>query len=177
MTLGFQSGSNGFSGGSYSGNGAAGGGTPPSPNPVYGDFRNPNEPGSGGQVFCLPAALAVTTVAWFESGPVRLTKWPDTGQRRKFSTNCCEGGGSGGGIRIDVGTLSGTGGISARVETLPAAAAEGGGRIAIYYQNLTGFGLSNVTAFGGTSSNTPNQMAEQGPLPPRSGSRKRRIDC
>src|SRR5262245_47171384 len=74
-----------------------------------------------------------------------------------FSTSCCEGGGSGGGIRIDVGTLSGAGLISAKGGNgSNSGGGGGGGRIAFYYRNLTGFNLSNVTAFGGTGSNTPN---------------------
>ena len=158
MTLGFQSGSNGFSGGSYGGGGAAGGGTPPSPNPVYGDFRNPNEPGSGGA-----GILSAGRIGGNGGGLVRIVAGTINlnGQvlanGGNFSTNCCEGGGSGGGIRIDVGTLSGTGGISAKGGNgSNSGGGGGGGRIAIYYQNLTGFGLSNVTAFGGTGSNTPN---------------------
>ena len=45
MTAGFLSGSAGSSGGSYGGFGGDANG---SANPVYGDFRDPNEPGSGG---------------------------------------------------------------------------------------------------------------------------------
>jgi hypothetical protein len=49
MTVGFQRGSMGRSGGGYGGlGGASGEGVP---NTVYGDFRSPNEPGSGGASF------------------------------------------------------------------------------------------------------------------------------
>jgi RHS repeat-associated protein len=158
MTVGFQSGSNGFSGGSYGGFGASGGGTPPSPNPVYGDFRNPNEPGSGGA-----GAPSAGRNGGNGGGLVRIVA--DTinldGQivanGGSFSTNCCEGGGSGGGIRIDVGTLSGTGVIGANGGNgSTSGGGGGGGRVAIYYQNITGFSLNNVTAFGESGINVPN---------------------
>jgi hypothetical protein len=73
-----------------------------------------------------------------------------------FSGTCCEGGGSGGGVRIDVGTISGSGAVRAHGGNgIDGGGGGGGGRIAIYYQNLTGFDLTNVTAFGGSGSNTP----------------------
>jgi len=68
-------------------------------------------------------------------------------------------GGSGGGIRIDVGSLSGTGAISANGSAGVASGGSGGGggRVAIYYQDAAGFDLTTkVTAFGGTGSGAPN---------------------
>ena len=41
--------------------------------------------------------------------------------------DCCAGGGSGGGIRIDVGTLSGTGQITANGGNRAGSGADGGG--------------------------------------------------
>ena len=52
MTLGFQPGSFDLSGGSYGGIGGSGGNSVA--NAVYGDFRNPNEPGSGGGAVGVP---------------------------------------------------------------------------------------------------------------------------
>jgi hypothetical protein len=61
------------------------------------------------------------------------------------------GGGSGGGIRIDVGTISGTGQIRAHGgNSSYSGGAGGGGRIAIYYRDASAFNMSNVTALGGT---------------------------
>src|SRR5437660_6620990 len=68
---------------------------------------------------------------------------------------CCDaGGGSGGGIRIDVGTLTGTGQIKAngqdgkdRANT--GGGGGGGGRIAVYFQSMTGFNASSISALGG----------------------------
>jgi len=61
------------------------------------------------------------------------------------------GGGSGGGIRIDVGTLQGLGSIDANGGTGGVSGGGGGGgRVAVYYQSITTFDLSKITASGGT---------------------------
>ena len=144
MTLGFQRGSTGFSGGSY---GGLGGG--PSINPIYGDFRNPNNGGSGG-------ATIVNEASGNGGGLVRIVAQTiqlngsilANGQNGPANNS---GGGSGGGVRIDVGTLMGTGQIRANGGTSSfSGGAGGGGRIAIYYQTISGFNFSNVSAFGGS---------------------------
>jgi len=66
------------------------------------------------------------------------------------------GGGSGGGIRIDVGTLNGGGQITANGDSGQRDSGGGGGRIAIYYQDAAGFDLTKVTALGGTGRDAPN---------------------
>jgi hypothetical protein len=65
-------------------------------------------------------------------------------------------GGSGGGIRIDAGTLSGSGTIQANGgDALRdsyyglSAGGGGGGRIAIYYTDISGFNIANISAMGG----------------------------
>jgi len=70
-------------------------------------------------------------------------------------------GGSGGGIRIDVGTLSGSGSISANGSPGggTTGGGGGGGRIAIYYQDASGFNFANVRAFGSTGPNVTNAGA------------------
>jgi len=142
MTLGFQQGSASGSGGSYGGLGGGG-----SPNAVYGIASNPNEPGSGGGAFTVPAGnggglirIAATTLVL--NGAIRANGGPtDAGSAS---------GGSGGGIRIDAGTISGTGSISANGSQATAAGGGGGGgRIAVYYQTNSGFNLSNLTVLGG----------------------------
>ena len=68
-------------------------------------------------------------------------------------SECCDGagGGSGGGIRIDAGTLSGTGSVTASGGNGFGSfgAGGGGGRVAIYFETLLGFNLAQVTALGG----------------------------
>jgi fibronectin type 3 domain-containing protein len=61
--------------------------------------------------------------------------------------------GSGGGIRLDVGTLEGAGIISADGGTVTSGAggAGGGGRIAIYWWNAQNLDPAGITATGGTS--------------------------
>ena len=54
--------------------------------------------------------------------------------------------GSGGGVRIDVGTLAGAGQITAKGGDTLNAGGGGGGRVAIYYEDASGFDLLNVTA-------------------------------
>ena len=70
-------------------------------------------------------------------------------------------GGSGGGIRIDVGTISGSGSISANGSAGGGTVGGGGsgGRIAIYYQNATGFNFGSVSTFGTTGPNSTNAGA------------------
>ena len=125
-------------GGSYGGLGGGAG-----PNALYGDFRDPNELGSGG--WALPGGGLARVVA----GLLQLD-----GVIRANGGTTGYGAGSGGGIRLDVGILSGGGSI----ESIGGAgtqgrASGGGGRIAIYYEQLNGFDLSNrVSAAGGAAS-------------------------
>jgi RHS repeat-associated protein len=148
MKLGFLAGSTGRSGGSY---GGLGGSSSGSPNAVYGDISNPNESGSGG------ATDAPGRLGGSGGGLIRIvaqTLQLDGVIRADGATStsdCCAGGGSGGGIRIDVGTLSGAGQITANGGGgALSSGGGGGGRIAIYYQNVGGFNFGNVTSQGGT---------------------------
>ena len=155
MTIGFQRGSRNRSGGSY---GGLGGLFPLGVvNPVYGDFRDPNEPGSGGGLD------SGTGFAGNGGGLARIvaqtlnldgTIIADGG----VGGNGNGGGGSGGGIRLDVATLQGAGQITANGGNFFGnASGGGGGRIAIYYQNLVGFDpTTQVTAFGETGNSAPN---------------------
>lgn len=128
------------------------------PNAVYGDFRNPNDPGSGGAAFFVDAR------GGNGGGLVRLVA-NELALDGLITANggagvCCGPGGSGGGIRIDVGTLRGVGQITANggnatgFDGSDNEGSGGGGRVAIYYQSGTGFDLSKITAFGGLSSGT-----------------------
>ncbi len=128
-------------GGGYGGDGHAtlpGGVT----NPVYGDYRNPNELGSGGSTFAGGGRVQVVADTLQLDGQILA----DAANAAVSSG----GGGSGGAIRIDANTISGSGAISAVGGTGNLARAGGGGRIAIYYGTGTGYDFSNVTARGDT---------------------------
>ena len=149
MTLGFQLGSTSGAGGSYGGlGGATAGGTP---NPIYGNLTNPNEPGSGGGTFSAPAGnggglirIAANTLTL--NGAIRANGGP-------AQAGGSVAGGSGGGIRIDVGTISGSGSISANgSQGFQVSGGGGGGRVAIYYLNSASFNFANATAVGGAGS-------------------------
>src|SRR5262249_56374207 len=75
-------------------------------------------------------------------------------------------GGSGGSIRGDTGILTRTGQIVARGgKRLSFSGVGGGGRIAIYYLDATGFNLGNqVFATGGARDGAPNGHAGTSPL-------------
>ena len=64
----------------------------------------------------------------------------------------CYGGGAGGAIRIDVGTLAGAGSVHADGGNAVAsnAGGGGGGRVAVFYDDADDFELGNLTAAGGT---------------------------
>ena len=117
-----------------------------SDNPGYGDFTNPTEPGSGdtggaagGGLVRITAATADIEGAILANGGVAVNgNW--------------SGGGSGGGIYLDVGTLEGGGTIWA--DGGDAYIAGGGGRVAVYYDSLSGFGVNQVAAIGGRQSAT-----------------------
>ncbi|MBI2985707.1 MAG: RHS repeat protein [Deltaproteobacteria bacterium] len=149
MTVGFQAGSTGESGGSY---GGLGGSIDGSSNPIYGDFSNPNDVGSGGAGGTGPAGnggglIRIVAATLQLDGPI-------TANGADAQSNTASGGGSGGGIRIDVGALRGTGTISANGgrggPQFSGGAGGGGGRVAVYYQDAVGFDLAKITASGGT---------------------------
>ncbi len=164
MTVGFAAGSTFRSGGSYGGLGGVGSVSGGVVNPVYGDFRNPNDVGSGG--------------SWWSGnggnggGLVRIvaqTLQLDgsiLANGNEAATFGEGGGGSGGGIRIDVGTLRGAGFIRGNGGSggggTVAGSGGGGGRVAVYYQDAAGFDLSKVAAFGGAGGVTTNSPSNGG---------------
>jgi hypothetical protein len=142
--------------GSAGGYGGIGGALSAPANGVYGDFRSPNDVGSGGGGFGggpagngggFARVVAPTIVL---DGAIRA----NGGAVGATAAS----GGSGGGIRIDVGTLSGNGSVTSNGSpgAQSGGAGGGGGRIALYYQNLAAFNLSNIVAFGSTGSGAPN---------------------
>ncbi|MGE3309368.1 MAG: hypothetical protein AB7O66_05300 [Limisphaerales bacterium] len=146
-TLGNVPGSSRRAGGSYGGLGSVGDTQDPV-NFIYGDFRNPNEPGSGGGSDSGSAGAG--------GGLVRLTARTiqlegeiraDGGNGSRYG-----GGGSGGGIWVQTtgitgnGTFAANGGVSG-----PQSGTGGGGRVAIHYATTDGQVLSHVEAFAGAS--------------------------
>ncbi len=135
----------GFCGGSYGGLGGANAGTPV---PVYGDYHNPNELGSGGSDINSGGGGAGGGLLRITAANAQVDgKILANGQ----TPNRC-GAGSGGGIYLDVGTLSGVGLIAANGGPGNGwnGTPGGGGRVAVYYTTATNFNLlTNVTAHSG----------------------------
>ena len=129
-----------------------------SPNAVYGDFRDPNDPGSGAG----SPDLDINNPAGNGGGLVSIvaqTLQLDGIIKADGETRaCCNvGGGSGGGLRINAGTLRGTGQITAKGgNATGSGGGGGGGRVAVYYQDAAGFDFSRVSAFGGSGGSFPN---------------------
>ena len=142
-------GATGASGGSYGGLGRPAYG---STNWVYGDYLAPNHPGSGGwgtgSVGSGGGLVRITAGTAVIDGGILAN-----GENGWHVTNYGHGGaGSGGGIRLDVGVLSGGGWIRADGGHVVSGSGGpgGGGRVAIYYEDMSGFDAAHVTAHGGT---------------------------
>ena len=127
----------GWGGGSY---GGLGGG---SSNPVYGDYRDPDNLGSGGGsgTTAIGGGLARIAAGTAEiDGSILANGYTSPGGGP---------GSSGGGIRLDVGTLSGSGVIAANGGAGWNGGGDGGGgRVAIYAKTMS-FPTANVTANSG----------------------------
>ena len=146
----------GSAGGSYGGYGYNMEGTGNEPN---GDFTNPNELGSGagpnGTGGRGGGLVRITAASLILDGNILAN-----GESRSGNY---EGGGSGGGIYLDVDTLNGSGTIQAmggngRYHSSVSGAdggSGGGGRIAIYYVAST-FPFDNVSVRGGSQSRSRN---------------------
>jgi hypothetical protein len=130
-------------GGSYGGLGGLTGGTT---NPVYGDYADPDQPGSGAydsgsNTRVAGGGLVRLTAATLQlNGALRA----DGGSTTAFGS----AGGSGGGVYVAVTTLTGAGSISAAGGP-GSDAGGGGGRVAVYAQDLSGFNAAAITAPGG----------------------------
>ncbi|MDA2924147.1 cadherin-like domain-containing protein, partial [Acidobacteria bacterium AH-259-L09] len=154
MTVGFAAGSTGNAGGSYGGSGGAAG----TPNPVYGDFRDPSDPGSGGAATLGQQGGTGGGLIRIVAETLSLDGVITAGGGGPAGT-CCAAGGSGGSIRIDVATLTGTGEIIANGAGAFGRApggGGGGGRVAVFYQDITGFNVAKITALGALGSAAPN---------------------
>ena len=142
-TSGGASGSN--STGSYGGLGYES----DSSNALYGDFRNPNEVGSGGDDYRGGGLVRLIATNLILDGSINANGSGSSGTGNY-------GAGSGGGIYIDVQNLSSSAGENASITANGGQAyqAGGGGRIAIYYENLNNFNFDGVIAAGGNGHGT-----------------------
>ena len=147
----------GWSAGTYGGYGYVYSG---STNADYGDYRSPSNLGSGGSNAGISSAspdgpgaggglVQITATTADIDGAIRAdgnTGWNYYGWG---------GGGSGGGIFLNVGTLSGAGSIQANGGNTGGgpAGGGGGGRVAIDYNDMSGFTAANVTASAGNGGN------------------------
>jgi hypothetical protein len=146
-------GSTGRSGGSHGGLGALG--TANSPNgvgPVYGDPRDPNEPGAGGATACPPGNNSGGGVIRITAGSVLLNGMVAADGASPL--NGCAGGGAGGSIKMQAGTLSGTGNIHANGGNAPgggnSTGGGGGGRVALFFDTSNSLPAANISAFAGS---------------------------
>ena len=153
LTFGNAPGSTGRSGGSHGGPGGLG--TVNNPNlsgAVYDDFRDPTHPGGGGATACNVGNNSGGGVVHITADAMQLdgliaADGASTG-------NACSGGGAGGSITVEVGTLSGAGSVRADGGSVPGGGNDtgggGGGRVAIVYDTNNGFDLdTKVEAVGG----------------------------
>ncbi|WP_096894906.1 Ig-like domain-containing protein [Candidatus Scalindua japonica] len=148
------------SGGSYGGLGGQTGSD--SVNGVYGSFYNPNELGSGGGGNSYTnggyggnggGLVRITAAEIVLNGNGSIKSNGGDGEDSDWN-----GGGSGGGIYINVGTIrgDGSGTIAANggkaTRSYSSTNGGGGGRIAVYYDDIAGFDINSITAYGGLGS-------------------------
>ncbi|WP_415835185.1 Ig-like domain-containing protein [Corallococcus soli] len=131
-------------GGSHGGYGYAEGykaGSNP-PTPVYGDYWDPDDFGAGGS-----GGVSSTSLGGSGGGLIRLRAGSMKLDGRLLANDgpTNSRAGAGGGIRVDVGALTGVGSMEA------GSISGAGGRVAVYYDTETSsFDWSKVSAKGGT---------------------------
>ncbi|MDH3892846.1 MAG: hypothetical protein OEV49_17425, partial [candidate division Zixibacteria bacterium] len=141
-------GSTGDAGGSYGG--IAQGGS----NASYGVIENPSHFGSGGSG-CRNGGNGggLATISAGTMVLVGTIQADGTTQGDACAGGGGAGGGSGGGVRIACGTLTGPGSIYARGgngrNQYPTAG--GGGRVAVYYSDISGFDQTHIYVRGGAT--------------------------
>jgi len=145
----------GNSGGSY---GGSGGGTT---NASYGDIRSPVDFGSGGYNINGGGSVKLVAINLLLDGKILSNGTT----RSDYSES---GGGSGGSIWLDVGTITGSGTITANGASGKGTRnyynhGGGGGRVALYYENVDGFNLlTQVGAKGGGNNGSYYGPGEDG---------------
>ena len=147
-------GSTGRSGGSHGGLGGLGiVNNPNSVAAVYGDLRDPNEPGAGGATACGTGGQQ----RWRRAADQRRNGAARGRHRRRrgeHAANGCTGGGAGGSIKLHVGALGGTGSIHANGGSVPGGGngtgGGGGGRVAVFFDTSNALPLANIAAVAGS---------------------------
>ncbi|MCC7204900.1 MAG: Ig-like domain-containing protein, partial [Phycisphaeraceae bacterium] len=158
-------------GGSYGGYGAS---TNGATNAAYDDYRDPANLGSGGGTTWGAGGsggglVRISAGSAFIDGQVLA----DGGSGSYYARVA----GSGGGIRLDVGTLSGSGAITANGGGgYGDGGAGGGGRVAIYYDDISGFDPSKIMTLGGTGGDAGAGAVGTVYLKDRAGAGELRID-
>ncbi|MCP4970509.1 MAG: hypothetical protein GY932_07950, partial [Arcobacter sp.] len=146
-------GSFGYSAGGYGGLGGKYGGH--SVNAVYGSLYNPDDLGSGGGGDNGNSGGNGGGLVKILANDIVLNGHISANGGDGFNGQY-NGGGSGGGVYVDTGTLSGGGMITANggktIGTYGYTTGGGGGRIAIYYDDISGFATANIAAYGGKGS-------------------------
>ncbi|HQE93847.1 MAG TPA: carboxypeptidase regulatory-like domain-containing protein [Anaerolineae bacterium] len=140
----------GMAGGSYGGLGANANGAT---NWVYGDYRQPNAPGSGhgAQGGIGAGAGAGGGLVHITAGAAEVEGAILANGGNGVCSGSLDGGGSGGGLWLNVGSLSGGGLIAANGGNGACnGGSGGGGRVAVYYWDSMALPPANVTANGGT---------------------------
>ena len=148
-TLGFASGAQAATGGSYGGLGGKWSGSGANqPNPVYGSATEPRELGSGGGAWSGAGGdgggrVRIVAGAVVVDGAIRADG--------ALSGGSASGEGSGGSIDLRTGTLAGSGTVSASGGTTGGGnhTGGGGGRIAIRHTSVSTLPPANVHADGG----------------------------
>jgi len=164
-TLGNVAGSKAGNGGSYGGLGGHYGGSGlNSPNPTYGSAAAPLELGSGGGAWAGfhggDGGGRVAVVA--ENLTVEGTIAADAND----SAGSAAGAGSGGGVYLQVGDLTGIGFIHANGGGQGSTTGGGGGRVAVLYSDAVDFPLDHLASGGGLGyygTGQPGTVFIQGP--------------
>ncbi len=134
----------GATGGQGGSHGGRGGGPGPS---VYGDYRDPDDWGAGGDTGAGGGLVRVAAGTLQLDGVIAADGTPtDFGSFR--------GAGAGGGVWVSADTIRGGGSIEAdggQAILSVDGRGGGGGRVAVYYRANAGFNLAKVTAAGGNA--------------------------
>lgn len=110
-------------------------------NSAYGNYDDPDDWGSGG------GSLAGGGLVQIEATTFSLN-----GQLLANGVGGSDGAGSGGGISISVANLTGSGRIDASGGNVSGRNGGGGGRIAVLFEDMSGFSIDSITAYGGNAS-------------------------
>ncbi len=120
-------------------------------NAVYGDLRQPIDLGTSGRFNLGGGSITLNVTGTLDLNGQIIANGSTEGSTSWY-------GASGGSIWLTANTLSGAGSIEANgsnVFEIPG----GGGRVAVYYDNLSGFDLhTQVRAFGGKSNTNITQI-------------------